>query len=295
MGILEAAIFGGLLIGTVSCSYLLKATNSTTVFGVSAGFQFLGLLFVIFLIDESIPPYPNAPTTLFGKLKELFAFSLVTDMMTACIKVRPYFDRAIIWMTMLVLGLQIFVMEGSANVYFLFVREKFHWTIKEYTLMEASSISIQIIGTLFAMFVLIKYLRLPEIILALLAMSSQIIDGTIMALAVYSWHIYLAISVTFLKSCSTPMCRAVISKVVTGDDAGKVYSLTSSIETFLPIFSAFLYTYVYNNTLTVYPGAFNLLNVGFYLICLMIMFVVMAFLKKRTSNTIGIEYESLIQ
>lgn len=54
MGILEAAIYLGLLAGSLSSSYLLMVTNSTTVFAVATFLIFLGIIYNYFCIHETV-------------------------------------------------------------------------------------------------------------------------------------------------------------------------------------------------------------------------------------------------
>lgn len=54
MAYLEAALYVGLLFGSVSSSYILKLTSPTTVFGISGITSFLGVLYVLFFVKESI-------------------------------------------------------------------------------------------------------------------------------------------------------------------------------------------------------------------------------------------------
>lgn len=54
------------------------------------------------------------------------------------------------------------MLEGDSNVTYLFVRRRFEWTLKDYTLFNAIRIIVQIIGSLVGMFVLrrVCYMKL---------------------------------------------------------------------------------------------------------------------------------------
>lgn len=54
MAYLEASIYVGLLFGSVSSSYILRLTSPTVVFGISGIATFLGVLYVIIFIKETI-------------------------------------------------------------------------------------------------------------------------------------------------------------------------------------------------------------------------------------------------
>ena len=86
MAIVEAAVFTGLLAGTLSSSYILRWTNGTTVFAIAAGAVFLGLMYIIFYIEESIKPNELSETN--NRARELFRLDLVSELMQTCFKRR---------------------------------------------------------------------------------------------------------------------------------------------------------------------------------------------------------------
>lgn len=56
------------------------------------------------------------------------------------------------------------------------------------------------------------------------------------------------------------MCRSILASVAPTHEVGKIYALTTSIESLAPIGSAPVYTFVYSYTIDDFPGAFNLLS-----------------------------------
>lgn len=54
MAYLEASLYTGLLFGSLSSSYVLALTSATTVFGIAGISSLLGVLYVSFLVKESI-------------------------------------------------------------------------------------------------------------------------------------------------------------------------------------------------------------------------------------------------
>lgn len=268
MGMLSAALYVGLLIGGLSSSYILKFSNSTTVFGLSAITAFLSFSYILLFVNESVR---NDEIQSESKFKAIFKMENVSGMFKACFKKRSNYDRSIIWLLIVAMSLSIFVLEGSMTVTYLFVREKFAWTLKEFSFYSSTSIVLQIIGNIIGMYFLRKYLGLSETVLALLAILSAIVESVILSASSESWHLYLAVSVSFLRSIVGPMCRAVLSNIVSSNDAGKVFSLTSSLESLSPIGSAPLYTFIYTRTLDTFPAAFNIISAGTYVICFILI------------------------
>lgn len=286
MGVLEAAIFGGLLLGTLSSSYILRWTNATTVFVVAAAGILFGILYIALYIEESIRPHELMDNST-SRLREIFRFELVADLFHTCFKRRPNFDRIIIWLVITALGASIFALEGTGTVSFLFLRERFEWTVKEFSFYDATAITFMIVGNLVGMYGLKKLLGVSESILAAIGFSCYAIHSGIWAVAYEPWHLYLATVVAMLKGIAGPMGRAVISNTAPPNDIGKIFSLTTSIESLTPLLSAPVYTYVYRATLPWYPGAFNIISatVFFACVCLMVLTRLFEGMQQATTYT----------
>lgn len=246
MGVLEAAIFGGLLFGILSSSYILRWTNAITVFAIASGAIFLGILYIIFYIEESIKPDELDNST--NKLREIFRFELVGDLFYTCFKRRPNFDRIIIWLVIAALGASIFALgkvdklfetvnrmiiaviisEGSGTVYFLFLRERFGWTVKEYSFYDATAIVFMIIGNLVAIYGVKKLFNLSESVLAAIGFCSYAIASAIHAIAYEPWHLYLGWKILRFVTTKTNMTKIILFRNWSFDDEGYCWSYGTS-------------------------------------------------------------------
>lgn len=149
---------------------------------------------------------------------------------------------------------------------------------------------MQIFGNIFGIYVLSRIFGLSEIVLAILAFGSAMSECIMVAFAGSPWQLYigkilrndrvatitefilenfLATCITLLKGVGTPMCRSILAGVTPSNEIGKIYSITTSIESLAPIGSAPLYTFVYNNTIDTLPGAYNLLSATILLGCVL--------------------------
>ncbi|XP_050096471.1 proton-coupled folate transporter-like [Anopheles aquasalis] len=283
MAFLEASIFAGLLIGTLSSSFILRWTNACTVFTAGAVSVFLALVYIIYFIEESIKP--NDLGVANSKLRELFRWELVTELTQTCFKRRPNYDRLIIWLTIGALGLNILAMDGTQTVYLLFLREQFGWTVKDYSFFDATSIACMIFGNTVGLYVIRKLFTPSDAVLAAIGYCCYVFNSSIHAIATEWWQLYLGIGISFMKGIAGPMSRAVISTTATPSDIGKIFSLTTSIESLTPLASAPLYTYVYKSTLSWYPGAFNLITASVYFLCFCLLLFVRIFQRMYQTPT----------
>jgi len=190
-------------------------------------------------------------------------------------------------LTILSLAAQIFVLEGSVTLTYLFVRDKFNWTIGDYNLYAATSTVMQIFGNIIGIYILSKLFGVSEIVLAIIAYASAMSEYIIVAFAVVPWQLYLATCITLLKGVATPMCRSMLASVVPANEIGKIYAITTSIESLAPIGSAPTYTFVYNYTIDNFPGAYNLLSAMILLGCVLYISIVYVFNRRRQIVTYG--------
>lgn len=96
---------------------------------------------------------------------------------------------AVLLLTVAMMVLFIFVTSDS-GIFFLFVRNRFLWSLERYTIYQAASGAWWVVGTIFVVYVLHKKLEIPEVVLLLVGFLS-VLDGTLMVgLSTNSVHIY---------------------------------------------------------------------------------------------------------
>lgn len=273
MAMLDAALYGGMLLGSLSSSFILRKTNSTTVFAVASGAAILAVLFIALRVRESVRV--SEPRGWFGsKLKYLFRPEMVLDTVKTSLTARPGYDRAIILMGIVALGGNIFALEDTHTVFFLFLRKHFNWSVRKYSFYCSTETVFMIIGTLVGAYGLRKILRFTEAAIAAIGFFCCFLNSIAIAIAFRQWHLYLAIIVCMLKGVADPMTRAFISNAAPPGDVGKLFALSSSFEALMPLGAAPLYTFVYKSTLDRYPGAFSWISAGVYAGCYCLVMIV---------------------
>jgi len=295
MGVVEAALFLGLVSGSFSSSYFYQWLGGTFVMGLATLFMLFALLWNVFYVEESKEIGELDNTAVSVKIRELFRFELVSDMMKVCFKRRPDHDRTIIWLIMLSLGFSIFIMEGNTTVYFLFVREQFDWDVKLYTIFSAIATVSLIFGNFIAMYGLKRIFNFGDSTFAIIAFASALVDSVISAVAFRGWHLYLSIGLTLLKGLISPMCRSILASTseksaTGGNEIGKIFSLTTSLESILAVVAVPIYSLVYRVTLETYPGAFNIISAVIYTgicICMSLVFVYQRMYRQMSYGAIS--------
>lgn len=291
LAIIEMIIFIGVLLGTASSSYILNFTSPTGVFLISTTCVSIATIYTVVFVDESVPHVVSA--TACEQLKELFSHAPVVDMMKTCFKRRSFKERRILWCLIVILMFTIFTFNGTGNVFYLFVREKFHWTLKEATLFDSTSMLITIVGVFIGLVLLKRVMHFSDLTIAIVAIISMLVDSMIRAFAQTPTEMYVASFVCLFKVLCSPMARSLISSIIPNNEIGKVFSITSSFEAVSSLVASPLYTYIYSRTFTFFAGAFYLITAGVYVINLMLAYCV--FRMRRTRETLMNPYAEIDQ
>ncbi|XP_050327095.1 proton-coupled folate transporter-like [Bactrocera neohumeralis] len=270
----------GVVMGNIGSSYLLRLTNTTIVCATSAALVFIALMYVLFFIGESL----DVEETSFAyKAKHFFDVRLIKDLVKTCAIRRPNYGRAIIACTISILIVSNFAFTGELGVFYLFLRNKFNTTLQEFTYYNAVDITIKMVGCGIAFGLFRNFLKISFSAIAMMGLFGCILDSLIRGLAQQFWQMYMAASFGLMAGITGPMLQSIVSLAVSPNEIGKIYSVASCLQTFSPLLSAPLYTFVYNGTLDFYPGFYNFISTGLYVECFCVMILIYIF-ERRVKN-----------
>jgi PCFT/HCP family folate transporter-like MFS transporter 1/3 len=261
-----------------SSSFILGATNLTTVFLIAFVVCLIGFLWMIFFIDETVMPPENM--SLIYQIKEITSKERMQEIVVTFRKYREKNGRKILWFLVLIPSLVVSTMHGVATLNYLYVREKFGWTLREWTIFESSNTFISALGLFIGLMVFKKVMKISDMKLAMFGLTLSVIDSTFKALATRAFHLYLSSGITLFRLLSMPMLRSIVSVVVAHDEIGKVYSLTTCFEALSGLGAGPLYNAVYQNSFTTFPGAFYLLTAGIFAINLILTIFVSRWISR---------------
>lgn len=174
-----------------------------------------------------------------GRIKDLFDIPVVIQSLKICFKRRENRDRTILCLLILVLVIYVFVVFSDGSVFYLYVRERFHWSLRKYTLYSSSSSVLAICGMFFALYVLNKFLKIKDIYIVLLICLTFVASSITVGLATLDWHIYLGKNligvVAIFMTCSFlasiircaggvigPLTRSAISRIIPPEELGTI-------------------------------------------------------------------------
>ncbi|XP_061389294.1 probable peptidoglycan muropeptide transporter SLC46 [Musca vetustissima] len=210
-----------------------------------------------------------------NRLRKLFDIDHLKAMYLTCFKAREFETRSVILLIVACLWTCAFVVEGSSTVFYLFVREKFQWTVKDFTTYETISILIPILGNVLGVWLLRRVFKMQILTVAIYALLSQASSSLMKGFAAVNWQLYLAIALGILKSVVNPMLRTILTNLLPPNELGKIFSFISAIQAFMPFVASPLYTIIYRSTLTSFPGLFNIINANLFIVAIGFILVIL--------------------
>lgn len=146
---------------------------------------FIAALYTIFFVPESVKLDQNREG-----IKGLINFKHCSDVFNAAFKKRPTNNRFIIWVIFVTLALMMFAMDGRFEIDYLYVREKFHWGLKEFAKFNSIAMIVQIFGTIAGIYFLNKICNISEVVLGILSFSSATVGCLVRSVATDGWQLY---------------------------------------------------------------------------------------------------------
>ncbi|EDS41291.1 adenylate cyclase [Culex quinquefasciatus] len=276
MGILQAFTMLGVLSGLLISSWSADIISTATSFLISAVLQFLSLLNLAFMTNESVPV--DQTVTVRQKIAAIFNFELVKDMSRTLVKVRPNNGRTIMWLLIAVGGMVEFAIAGRV-LFFLYTRRQFGWDVEMYSLWLSSELAIIMFGNFFGIFLMRKLFKMSDLGLLTLSTINHLGDYLIKGSARQGWQLFLTTFMSPFKGIDGAASRSILSTIMPDGEVGKTYSLDLSIKAVTPLVSVFLFTYVYNSTTESAPYAYLFLTSGVFAVNLVIITIIRLLLK----------------
>lgn len=265
----------------LSSSFILEISSATIVFISSFIIAVIAFIYTIFIVDESIVVENNVSA--FKQVTDIFSISRVKEISSTLFKLRPFRERRMLWCLMAIVTLVVFTMHGNGTVNYLFVREKFGWDLREWTIFDSTNTIITVSGLFIGLVFLKKMLRISDMKIGMIALLSAFIDSTFKAFAKEPYQLYMSSGFGLFRLLATPVFRSILSNILPHSEIGKVYSATTAFEALSGLGAGPLYSNVYKKTYLTFPGAFHLITSTVFLIDLVIVFLVSRWKKARSA------------
>ncbi|XP_047527201.1 proton-coupled folate transporter-like [Vanessa atalanta] len=261
VGIVNLCMSLGYPIGSALSGVLLTWIGYYGIFSLSASLYLCSLLYGYFCLeDPKKKQVKNKNHGCIGFLREFFDVSLVKETFKVAFKSDNSNRRVRVCLLLIVVCVVFGPMQGEFTILYLFTRFRFNWDEVKFSIWSTYSIITNLLGTAFSISLFSNYLKLDDTLLGIISCTSKIVASFAYAFARNDLEIYLAPLLEILNGTSFIAMRSIASKLVSGEEFGKVNSLFGLAEAMTPLVYGPLYSRVYIETLNILPGAVFLLG-----------------------------------
>jgi hypothetical protein len=293
-------------LGTVAQQFAAPAflnLGYVKLFALSAGIHILGVLFIIFCIEEvpatktepvEAPPKDGVENAGYsGSTLELqdrnkppaqvvteaveearFSFkrmlkgswTLFASNFEIYKILRPANGRLLLF---LITGAQVclLLVTGENDVSSLYGRQAWGWTT-EFGDYSAYNTFMSFIGTIIVTTVFVKFFKLTDPILAIVSLTCNLISKPILALTKKTFLIYTASTIDMFNSAPAIAVRSLLSKVVLPNELGRCYTVIALLEVLVHPIASIIYNTTYQVFIESFPGMFYFFSVTVLAICI---------------------------
>ncbi|KAB0804706.1 hypothetical protein PPYR_01676 [Photinus pyralis] len=276
LGLMEGAVNIGMFIGTSSCSYIFNSFGYQTVYLICVTCQLCSWIFSWFCIEESVEILDNEK-----KWYALFDVAPVKESMVVLFKRRANNDRTTLWCLFGIFAIFTGGRFADTNVIFLYLRKNFSWTLERYTLFLAFSTVTWITFCFAFIVILVKTIRVKEIVAIMFALIFSISSSLMQGFASKNWHIYGAATLRSMGSCVSPLTQSLMSKVAPKEESARLFAALVSFSTVSLLLSIALNTYVYNQTILFLPQAFTFVTTAIYILTMVVAIIASFVYRER--------------
>lgn len=290
--IIEIIMFGGFISGKLISSFMIDRTGASVIFHIASLSAIIATIFIIFFLYESNDKVED--TSGLSQLRELISPKPIVEMIKTCFKQRENNDRKVLWCAMFVVVCSVCTYHGSFSVFYLFLREKFRWTLKDASLFQTFTSVLTTAGCIIGITIFKRILKITDVLLLSFSITSRLAEYSIQAFAEDPITMYISVFIGTFSNLTGPMCRSVIASLIPHNEIGKVYSFISALESSSTLIASPLYTMIYDATFKTFTGAFMLLTSSVYMVVLVISVFICRMMKQRerTLNSNYIENEN---
>lgn len=223
-------------------------------------------------------------------LKVLFNFDHVKDTVKCLFKPREKRVRLQIFLLYIVLFITVITTTGVQVAAVQFNQIAYNWDVSTITTFSAVGQVLSMALLALTSAVLMKWLKLLDGTLILLSQASRFASDLISGVLIKPLAAYISIPVGSLSGIAVVSIRTKLSKLVSEEEVGKIFSLSSTIESLVrlfavkvaqtliclivqqvPLVSGVIYSNIFTATIGSYPGMMYLFSCIIVFISMLIM------------------------
>ncbi|XP_013187759.2 proton-coupled folate transporter [Amyelois transitella] len=283
IGLVAVIVTLGIPVGTSVGGILTESIGYYGTFGVGSTLYLLGFIYAYFRIhDVKRVKEEGSCGTKFMNFLHPRNFWDTFSLLARSRGRRLVQIFAIIWAHIIINGPVI----GESSVLYFYTLIRYQMEIVEFSLFTTYVILLGTAGTLIAVGLFSKKMKLHDAILGIIATFSKVIGAFVYAFAPDKTWLYTAAVLDMFGNSGVTAIRSLGTKVVDVNSVGKMCSLIGFVDAIIPIVAVPLYSQVWNNTRDWFPGAIYVLG-GALTVPDFLIFVILYMIYKKEEKDIA--------
>ncbi|KAG8197165.1 hypothetical protein JTE90_011325 [Oedothorax gibbosus] len=238
-------------IGVAAGGWFYNYLGYPAVFLLSTGGMFASFVWVALLLPETRGLNNKDPFSV--KLKKLFTCKTFSESFIATTKERPQKGRKQVVLLILSMCFIIIATNSTTDISYLYVHHQFNWDTTVFSTVTAAYSFVTIL-LLIVVIPVLRWLKVSDPTLGLIGTTSTFLKFLGIGLSWRQTTYHIANLLGLLSACAPLAVRSRISKIVSNDDLGKVFSFVATSESLLPVLTTVLTSQIFNVFLNTFPG-----------------------------------------
>ncbi|KAK0398535.1 hypothetical protein QR680_002638 [Steinernema hermaphroditum] len=299
MSALEGSIGLGGTIGYAISGSLRELVGYANIFLIQAFLHAIGFAYILYFArdvvacpnhqenEESTVEFEEPTVT--RKIKDSLRETLtgIYDMFK---KVDSRKLKLALALTLIALGIELFVFSGIADIQFSYFRYALSWGDKQFGWFSGLGYGCNTL-MVFVFYPLLHYkMRITDTVLTMAGIISKIIYCTLLSFVFSDWMAYTVVVIFSLNRFVSTGMRAICADVVQYRDQGKLFSLIALIEGVTNLLASLLFNSIYPKTLHFFSGTMFLAVA----VVLLIPFALLSLLDQNFSKLLARRRFSLL-
>ncbi|XP_065211821.1 probable peptidoglycan muropeptide transporter SLC46 [Planococcus citri] len=209
---------------------------------------------VVFIEDISVPV--SHEVSILSVLK----CTRVVDSFKVTFKRSLGRRRIIVLMLLLVHVVVLYSNEGEKTIFYLWLRYKFKWDERMFSVYQTYKMIGIIIGTMFCSIILSKMCKIHDGIIGAFAGFWDMLAALGYVFASQLWHLYLIPLLDIFHGTAIAICFSFLTKFYKNDEFGRLNAVYMTFTLFVP-FCLPIYNFIFQMTMDTFPSAVFVISV----------------------------------
>lgn len=252
IAVLEAMVFTGSAAGFYIVSVFLPLSSFLWVFGFELCVHFIGLAYVIGVIQEPIEDLElqrqASPTSV------LSLQHIISMCRTVFRRRERHLRQAIVLLIFSSFMLAFGLATSSQLTFTRLSSPPFRWTSSDYSSYHGLMVFVQGFSLVLVLPLCLRFLDMADTTSGLLGALSRLLGLTSLAFATEDWMLYMTIGLFSLSEFAMPSIRSIFSKIVDPQEKSQIFAFMSAQQSL---------AYVLTGIILLFPGSLTTLFPGF--------------------------------